>query len=75
MENFCYWQENTPQTNIQIYEMQNKKICLLRLNEYKLMKELEVDKVGLLHNIDIFCPYNIKQAENCYDYKLIKDIK
>lgn len=75
MENFCYWQENTPQTNIQIYEMQNKKICLLRLNEYRLIKELEIDKASLLHNISIFCPYNIEEAENCYEYKLIKDIK
>ena len=75
MENFCYWQENTPQTNIQIYELQKNKICLLRLNEYRLIKELEVDKAGLLHNISIFCPYNIEEAENCYEYKLIKDIK
>ena len=75
MENFCYWQEDAPNINNQIYKINQQKICLLRLNEYKLIKELEVDKAGLLHNISIFCPYSIEEAENCYEYKLIKDIK
>ena len=73
MKNFCYWQENTPQTNIQIYEMQNKKICLLRLNEYKLQKELSLTEHG--KKIDIFCPFTEQDKLYCYEYKLIKDIK
>ena len=73
MENFCYWQEDTPQTNIELYELKRQKICLLRLNEYKIQKELELTKYG--PKISIFCPYNKEDALQCIDYLLIKDIE
>lgn len=73
MENFCYWQENVPEINKQIYEIKQQKICLLRLNEYRLQKELNLTQQG--ERISIFCPYSEKNSLNCLDYSLIKDIK
>ena len=70
-ENFCYWQENVPETNIQIYNFNQQKICLLRMNEYKIIKE-----AGFTDKINIFCPYKNKEdGLSCIDYLLIKDIK
>ena len=71
MENFCYWQEEPPKINKQIYEIKQQKICLLRLNEYKIDKEN-----GIKNTNTIFCPYiNKEDGLQCIDYLLIKDIK
>lgn len=71
MENFCYWQEDAPNVKNQIYKINQQKICLLRLNEYKMDKE-----VGIKNTISIFCPYLSKEdGLSCLDYSLIKDIK
>ena len=70
MENFCYWQENAPETHKQIYELNKQKICLLRMNEYKIEKE-----AGLTSKISILCPYkNNEDALSCIDYSLIRDL-
>lgn len=73
MKNFCYWQEDAPQTNNSIFKLQDEKICLLRLNEYKIQKELNLTKYGERNNI--LCPYTEKDKSNCYEYLLIKDVK
>ena len=71
MERFCYWQEDTPKINQSFYKVKKQKICLLRLNEYKISKEN-----GIKNTISIFCPYiDKKEAIQCLDYFLIKDIK
>lgn len=70
MENkfFCYWQENPPIINF----MYNNKLCLLKENEYKLMKELQQTN----EKMNIFCPYtDADQAMECEHYKLIKGVK
>lgn len=70
MKNFCYWQENPPFSN----SLYNNKICLLKQNEYKLIKESKQKE--LINKINIFCPYlNANSAEVCEQYKLIKEIK
>lgn len=70
-KNFCYWQEDPPIVNL-IY---NNKLCLLKENEYNLIKELK--QTNLINKkINIFCPYiNSVQAMECEHYKLIKEIK
>ena len=69
-KNFCYWQEDPP-VSIPMY---NNKICLLKENEYRLLKESS--EAGLIKNISIFCPYNnAEQALECEQYWLIKDMK
>lgn len=66
MDNFCYWQEEPPINNKDNNLIFSKKICLFRLNEYRLLKEAE-KKV----DINIFCPYNTeKEAEECMEYKV-----
>ena len=71
MENFCYWQEDAPNINNQIYKINQQKICLLRLNEYKIDKEN-----GIKNTNNIFCPYlNKEDGLSCLDYFLIKDLK
>lgn len=68
MENFCYWQENSPTKS---YFNYTEKICLLRLNEYKIQKEN-----GTANKVNIICPYKDKKnALSCSDYLLIKDMK
>ena len=70
MENFCYWQEEFPKINNQIYMFEQQKICLLRFNEYKINKE-----AGIKNTNSIFCPYIDKESGlKCLDYLLIKDI-
>lgn len=70
MKSFCYWQEDPPTP----YYLYSNKICLLKENEYRITKELE--QAGLTSKINIFCPYlNAEKAEECEQYKLIKDIK
>ena len=71
MKNFCYWQENPPQLNTQIYKIENKKICLLRLNEYRILKESA--ESGLINNIDIFCP--LIKAEQATEMECLTGIK
>lgn len=71
MENFCYWQEEIPRVDNQIYKFEQQKICLLRFNEYKISKEN-----GSTNKINIFCPYISKEnALSCIDYLLIKDLQ
>lgn len=71
MENFCYWQEEVPRVDNQIYKFGQQKICLLHFNEYKISKEN-----GSTNKINIFCPYTNKEnALSCIDYLLIKDLQ
>ena len=71
MEKFCYWQENNPELNTNIIQLNQQKICLLRMNEYKISKEN-----GSTNKISIFCPYiNKENALSCIDYLLIKDLQ
>ena len=71
MKNFCYWQEDSPQLNTQIYGLENKKICLLRLNEYRLLKESA--ELKLINNINIFCP--LIKAEQATEMECLTGIK
>ena len=66
MENFCYWQENSPIGNSENYFNYLGKICLLRWEEYKIEKENNIK-----NTTNIFCPYkNAEQANECMDYKV-----
>ena len=69
MKNFCYWQEDAP---FPIPSYNDKKICLLREMEFKLIKESQ--EAGLINHekISIFCPYiNAEQAnELCMECKV-----
>ena len=66
MDSFCYWQEDAPINNSENYFQYFGKICLLRLNEYKIEKE-----AGLKETTSIFCPYKNKdEAMGCLDYKV-----
>lgn len=62
--NFCYWQEEPP-VSIPLYK---SKICLLRQIEYKLNKELGINK-----DINIFCP--LINAEQAIEMDCITGIK
>lgn len=68
MENFCYWHENSPTGNSENYFKYMGKICLLRMEEYKIENENEIK-----NKTSIFCPYkNCEEAKICLDYKVME---
>lgn len=64
MENFCYWQEETP-VALPFYK---NKICLIRQSEYKIEKE-----TGNESKINIICPFTA--AEQATEMDCIAGIK